>query len=77
MHQAAIKSLGLVEDKLRQHSLEKKSTYYEDQEKKPKVPILAKPNKRLIRRQKPQGTDGGCKEYYSTDQGEQCTLCVE
>jgi flagellum-specific peptidoglycan hydrolase FlgJ len=27
MHQAAIKSLGLVEDKLRQHSSEKKSTY--------------------------------------------------
>jgi hypothetical protein len=34
MHQAAIKSLRLVEDKLRQHSLEKKSTYYEDQGKK-------------------------------------------
>jgi hypothetical protein len=34
MHQAAIKSLGLVEDKLRQRSLEKKSTYYEDQGKK-------------------------------------------
>jgi hypothetical protein len=34
MHQAAIKSLGLVEDKLRQHSLEKKSTYYKDQGKK-------------------------------------------
>jgi hypothetical protein len=34
MHQAAIKTLGLVEDKLRQHSSEKKSTYYEDQGKK-------------------------------------------
>jgi hypothetical protein len=34
MHQASIKSLGLVEDKLRQHSSEKKSTYYEDQGKK-------------------------------------------
>jgi hypothetical protein len=34
MHQAAIKSLGLVEDKLRQCSSEKKSTYYEDQGKK-------------------------------------------
>jgi hypothetical protein len=34
MHQAAIKSLGLVEDKLRQHSSEKKSTYYEGQGKK-------------------------------------------
>jgi hypothetical protein len=34
MHQAAIKSLRLVEDKLKQHSSEKKSTYYEDQGKK-------------------------------------------
>jgi hypothetical protein len=34
MHQASIKSLGLVEDKLRQHSSEKKSTYYKDQGKK-------------------------------------------
>jgi hypothetical protein len=33
MHQAAIKSLGLVEDKLRQHSSEKKSTYYKGQGK--------------------------------------------
>jgi hypothetical protein len=34
MHQAAIKSFRLVEDKLKQHSLQKKSTYDEDQEKK-------------------------------------------
>jgi hypothetical protein len=34
MHQAAIKSLALLEDKLRQRSSEKKSTYYEDQGKK-------------------------------------------
>jgi hypothetical protein len=34
MHQAAIKTLGLVEDKLKQHSSEKKLTYYEDQGKK-------------------------------------------
>jgi hypothetical protein len=34
MHQAAIKSLGSVEDKLKQHSSEKKSTYYKDQGKK-------------------------------------------
>jgi hypothetical protein len=34
MHQAAIKNLGLVENKLRQHSTEKKLTYYEDQGKK-------------------------------------------
>jgi hypothetical protein len=34
MHQAAIKSLGLVEDRLRKHSLEKKTTRYEDKGKK-------------------------------------------
>jgi hypothetical protein len=34
MHQAAIKSLRLVGDKLKQHSSEKKSTYYEDKGKK-------------------------------------------
>jgi hypothetical protein len=34
MHQAAIKSLGIVEDRLRKHSPEKKSTRYEDKEKK-------------------------------------------
>jgi hypothetical protein len=33
-HQAAIKSLELVEDKLKQHSSKKKSTYYEDKGKK-------------------------------------------
>jgi hypothetical protein len=77
MHQAAIKSLGLVEDMLRKHSPEKKLTYYEDKGKKQKVPVLAKPNKRLIRRRKAQGTNGGCKEYYSTNKGEQSTLCME
>jgi hypothetical protein len=34
MHQAAIKSLGLVEDRLRKHSPEKKSKCYEDKGKK-------------------------------------------
>jgi hypothetical protein len=34
MHQAAIKSLGLVEDGLRKHSPEKKMTCYEDKGKK-------------------------------------------
>jgi hypothetical protein len=34
MHRAAIKSLGLVEERLREHSPEKKSTYYEDKGKK-------------------------------------------
>jgi hypothetical protein len=33
MHQAAIRSLELVEDRLRKHSPEKKSTYYEDKGK--------------------------------------------
>jgi hypothetical protein len=34
MHQAAIKSLGLVEDGLRKHSPEKKTTHYKDKGKK-------------------------------------------
>jgi hypothetical protein len=34
MHQAAIKSLGLVEDRLRKHSPGKQSTCHEDKEKK-------------------------------------------
>jgi hypothetical protein len=34
MHRAAIKSLGLVENRLRKHSPEKKSTRYEDKGKK-------------------------------------------
>jgi hypothetical protein len=33
MHQAPIRSLGLVEDRLRKRSLERKTTYYEDKEK--------------------------------------------
>jgi hypothetical protein len=33
MHQAAIRSLGLVEDSLRKHSPERKATYYEDKVK--------------------------------------------
>jgi hypothetical protein len=33
MHQAAIRSLGLVEDRLRKHSPEKKATQYEDKGK--------------------------------------------
>jgi hypothetical protein len=33
MHQAAIRSLGLVEDRLRKHSPEKNTTCYEDKGK--------------------------------------------
>jgi hypothetical protein len=33
MHQAAIRSLGLVEDKLRKHLLEKKATYHKEKRK--------------------------------------------
>jgi hypothetical protein len=33
MHQAAIRILGLVEDRLRKHSPEKKVTYYKDKGK--------------------------------------------
>jgi hypothetical protein len=33
MHQATIRSLGLVEDRLRKHSPEKNATHYEDKGK--------------------------------------------
>jgi hypothetical protein len=33
MHQAAIRSLGLVEDRLRKHLLEKKETYHKEKRK--------------------------------------------
>jgi hypothetical protein len=33
MHQAAIRSLGLVEDRLRKHPPEKKATYHKDKGK--------------------------------------------
>jgi hypothetical protein len=33
MHQAAIRSLGLVEDRLRRRSPKRKATYYKDEEK--------------------------------------------
>jgi hypothetical protein len=33
MHQAAIRSLGLVEDRLRKHPLEKKATYHKEKRK--------------------------------------------
>jgi hypothetical protein len=33
MHQAAIRSLGLVEDKLRKHLPEKKATYHQEKGK--------------------------------------------
>jgi hypothetical protein len=33
MHQAIVKSLGLVEDRLRKRSPERKATYYENKEK--------------------------------------------
>jgi hypothetical protein len=42
MHQAAIRSLGLVEDKLRRRSPERKATYYEDEEKENPNPRKAK-----------------------------------
>jgi hypothetical protein len=78
MHQAAIKSPGLVGDKLKQHSSEKKSMYYADKgEEKPKVPILAELKKRLNRQRRSQGPNDGRKEHYSTVQGEQGTLCME
>jgi hypothetical protein len=44
---------------------------------KHQVPILKKPNKRLIMRRKAQGMMGGCKEYHSTNESKQRMLCME
>jgi hypothetical protein len=51
MHQAAIRSLGLVEDRLRKHPREKKATYHKDKGKKNfKHQPSQKPDERVIRR---------------------------
>jgi hypothetical protein len=43
MHQAAIKGLGLIGDKLKQDPLEEKTTEREEGEKKPTAPNSANP----------------------------------
>jgi hypothetical protein len=53
MHQAVIRSLGLVEDRLRKHPLEKKATYHKEKRKESfKRQPSQSPNKRVIKRQK-------------------------
>jgi hypothetical protein len=53
MHQVAIKSLGLVEDRLRKHFLEKKATCHKEKRKESfKRQPSQKQNKRVVRRRK-------------------------
>jgi hypothetical protein len=76
MHQVAIKSLGLVEDRLRKHSPEKKSTCYKDKEKKSikhqssqrQTSDSSGEEKRKARREDARNIIA---------KGEQSTLCVE
>jgi hypothetical protein len=49
MHQAAIQSLGLVEDRLRKHPPERKATYHKEAKGRTQAPTFAKQNKRVIR----------------------------
>jgi hypothetical protein len=67
MHQAAIKGLGLIRDKLKQKSLEKETTRHEQKEKKkPMVPILTNPKIQFTQQEKLQGTKGQHKEHHHT-----------
>jgi hypothetical protein len=78
MHQATIKSIGLVEDRLRKRSPEKKTTRYEDKEKKSiKYQSSQSQTSDSSGDEKCKGTKGGCKEYHSTNKGEQSTPYVE
>jgi hypothetical protein len=43
MHQAAIKSLGLIREELKQKSLEKEATWHEQKGKEAKGPNIRKP----------------------------------
>jgi hypothetical protein len=70
MHQAAIRSLGLVENRLRKHPPEKKATYHKEKQKEglwhQPLQNKTKQNKRVVRRQKPSKTEERRKEYNST-----------
>jgi hypothetical protein len=80
MHQAAIRSLGLVQDILRKHSPEKKTTRYKDKGKesiKYQSSQSQASNSSGDRRRKAQGMKGGCKEYHSTNKSEKRMLCVK
>jgi hypothetical protein len=75
MHQAAIKSLGLMGDELRQKNSGKGgNTSRTDRKKKAKVPIFMNPKIQFTRRERLQGTKGRCTEYHHTSQDEQVTL---
>jgi hypothetical protein len=75
MDQAAIKSLGLVEDKLKQHSLEKKSIYYEDKGKKSRK--YQSSQSQISDSTGDEDHKARTEDHYSTVQGEQGTLCME
>jgi hypothetical protein len=77
MHQAAIRSLGLVEDRLRKHPPEKKATYHKEkrresfkcQSSQSQTSKSSGDKKRKARRED--------REYHSTSKSKQCALCVE
>jgi hypothetical protein len=67
MHQAAIRSLGLVENRLGKHLPEEKATYHKEKQKRRiQASTSAKRNKRVVRRRKASKTEERRKEYNST-----------
>jgi hypothetical protein len=70
MHQAAIWSLGLVEEKLKGSIPEKRLTHRSAREKrKSQAQIFAKQNQRILRRREASKKEGGCKEHNHTSKG--------
>jgi hypothetical protein len=77
MHQAAIKSLGLVEDELKQKSSGRESTYHEHigrRSQKSQSPQTRRTNS--PEREDHEARRGGRKEYHHIGQGEQIMLCM-
>jgi hypothetical protein len=78
MHQAAIRSLGLIENKLRGNPSEKKVTHHKERRKEEfKRKLSRNETSESSGDEKRQKTKGGRKEYNSTSKSKQLTLCVE
>jgi hypothetical protein len=74
MHQAAIRSLGLTEDKLKGNLPEKKATHHKERRKQESSQNKTSESSGDEKRQK---MEGGRKEYNSTSKSKQLTLCME
>jgi hypothetical protein len=78
MHQAAIRSLGLIEDKLMGNLPERNATHHKERQKEEfKRKSSRNETSESSGDEKRQKTERGCKEYNSTSKSKQLTLCVE